>query len=232
MLVGPAVTSTHVTDVSLWELDFNTRDTSGMVSTLSMVMEITLDEDALWITPHLVLSGSQRINDKVWKHLAEKMLQYGVEKQPSGHRTMRVRVSDDPRSHQHEKTLRSTLLEEDIFQWYAHDFRTLDMVIPDTVSWILHNILDVVVKRSRMFVNMSASLMMLARTFRGHVRPASEDAMGSLPGLLWDICCVNWWSRVDVLDLVTARVRDPNQYEALVRALVKVKHVRCSWERP
>lgn len=230
MIVGSDETKTHITDVSLWVLDFNTRDTSGEVSTLSMVMEITLDGDTLWITPHLVLSVSQRVQDKVWKHLTGKMLQYGVEKQPSGYRTMRVHVLDDPRSHRHEKTLRSTSSKEDIFQWYANDFMTLDWVIPDTVFWILHNILDVVVKRSRMFVEVSTHLMMLARTSMDHGRHASAGVVGLLPGLLWDICCVNWWSRMDVLDLMTARAHDPDQYEALLTALTKVKHVRCSWE--
>ncbi len=229
IFADPAVTRTHIVDMNLWVLEFRLRDTSGEVSTLSMIMEITLDGDTLWMTPHLVLSVSPRVKDEVWKPLTEKMLQYGVEKQSSGHRTMKIHVSDDPRSHRHEKIPYSASSEAGVFQWYALDFRALDWVIPDTVYWIIHNTLDMMVSKSRMFVKVSTPLMMLART--SHGRPACDLQPASpLPNLLWDICCTSGWSKVDVLYLVAARAHDPDQYEVLLTALAEVKHVRCSWE--
>lgn len=202
----------------LWNQGFDTKDSRGTTSTLSMVMNVALADDEVRFTPYLNMRVDEDVSRRSWQRLKEHMLRYGEVAVVRGRRSMRVIITDDPWSDRYKVILQDPPMTATVFKMHEYNVRTLD--------WML--------RRVGALTSSAPHLMMLARTIGDAPAPdglVMEDL--SLLGTLWtmcDMCDATMSVRNMVSELQYEMESDPEGFDAVLTMLARVKHVRCSWE--
>lgn len=200
--------------VVLWDQGFDTKDSRGTTSVLSMVVDVTMADDDVMLTPYLTMRVDEDVSRKSWLRLKEHMLRYG-RSEVRGRRTLRIHVSDDPWSDRYKVILQDPSMTTFVFKMHEYDIRTPD--------WMLRQV--------QILTSSMPHLMMLVRTLGDAPAPdgmVTEDL--SLLGTLWAMCYTPMSVRNMVSELQREMVSNPDTFDAVLTTLAGVKRIRCSWE--